>query len=121
LSTQSHRLGALETRLRLGMRGRAKQSLLTLQGLEARWQRAMTTTLEQRQWRLQAWASRLEAANPRGVLKRGYAWVARPDGRPVTRAGDLLPGDPIDAVFDDGLARATVNSVLSQPADPDAA
>jgi exodeoxyribonuclease VII large subunit len=121
LSTQSHRLGALETRLRLGMRSRAKQTLLTLQGLEARWQRAMAATLEQRQWRLQAWASRLEAANPRGVLKRGYAWVARPDGRPVTRAGDLRPGDPIDAVFDDGLARATVNSVLSQPADPDAA
>jgi exodeoxyribonuclease VII large subunit len=103
------------------MRSRARQPALAVEGLEARWQRAMATALEQRRWRLQALASRLEAANPRGVLKRGYAWVARPDGRPVIRAGDLRPGDAIDAVFDDGRARATVDSVWPEPTQPDAA
>lgn len=117
LATQAHRLGALEGRLRLGMANRCAQAALAAQGLEGRWRRAMSGALEPRRWRLQALATRLEAANPRGVLKRGYAWVARPDGRPVTRAGDLRPGDPIDAVFDDGLARATVDSVLPKPAD----
>lgn len=121
IATQSQRLSALEARLRLGMRSRARQPALTLQGLEGRWQRAMAAALEQRRWRLQALASRLEAANPRGVLKRGYAWVARPDGRPVIRAGDLRPGDAIDAVFDDGRARATVDSVWPEPTQPDAA
>jgi exodeoxyribonuclease VII large subunit len=100
------------------MRSRARQPALAVQGLEARWQRAMAAALDQRRWRLQALASRLEAANPRGVLKRGYAWVARPDGRPVTRAGDLRPGDAIDAVFGDGLARATVDSVTPESIHP---
>ncbi|MFY8085180.1 MAG: exodeoxyribonuclease VII large subunit [Rubrivivax sp.] len=121
LATQAQRLGALEARLRLGMRSRAGQSVLTLQGLEARWQRAMAAALEQRHWRLQVLASRLEASNPRGVLKRGYAWVARPDGQPVSRARDLRPGDAIEAVFDDGLAKATVDTVLPEATHPETA
>jgi exodeoxyribonuclease VII large subunit len=117
IAAQSQRLGALEARLRMGLRNRSARVALGIEGLQARWRRAMSGALEQRQWRLQALATRVEAANPRGVLKRGYAWVARPDGRPVTRAADLCPGDSIEAVFDDGLARATVNSVLPKPAD----
>jgi len=55
--------------------------------------------------------------NPRGVLRRGYAWVARPDGRPVTQAQALHSGDTIDAIFDDGQVRARVDVVETGPVD----
>ena len=83
---------------------------------ESRLLRALRATAQARQWHLQALAARLEASNPRSVLKRGYAWVARPDGRPVTRAEELSPGDPIEAVFENGQVSATVDSVRLDPA-----
>jgi exodeoxyribonuclease VII large subunit len=117
LASCRQRLDALESRLGLGLRSRCTQELLRARGLESRWRRALAATVEHRQWRLQALATRLEAVNPRGVLKRGYAWVARPDGRPVTQAGALRCGDPIDAVFDDGQVRARVEFVEGGPVD----
>ena len=115
LTSYRQRLDALEARLGLGLRSRCIQEVLRARGLESRWRRALTATVEHRQWRLQALATRLEAVNPRGVLKRGYAWVARPDGRAVTHARDLHGGDLIDAMFDDGQVSARVESVEAGP------
>jgi exodeoxyribonuclease VII large subunit len=117
LAFHGQRLSALESRLWQGLRTRCTQEVLRANGLEARWRRAVVSTMEHRQWRLQALATRLEAVNPRGVLKRGYAWVARPDGRAVTRARHLRGGDPIDAIFDDGQVRATVDAVEASPVE----
>lgn len=111
LMAQQHRLGALEGRLGMAVRARSRQAAERASVFEARLRRALTVTVQARQWRLQALATRLEGVNPRGVLKRGYAWVARPDGRPVTRVDGLAPGDAIDAVFENGQVRATVASV----------
>lgn len=118
LLAQQHRLAGLQSRLALAVRSRAEQAALQAQGLHARWRRALAVLLDNRHWQLQALATRLEASNPRGVLQRGYAWVARPDGRPVTRVGELIPGDAFDAVFQDGQVRATVASVRPSPAEP---
>ena len=52
----------------------------------------------------------LDALNPASVLKRGYAVVARADGRPVASASDVAPGDPIRATLRDGAVEAVVTS-----------
>ena len=117
LAFHRQRLDTLESRLVQGLRARCTQEVLRANGLESRWRRAVLSTMEHRQWRLQALATRLEAVNPRGVLKRGYAWVARPDGRAVTHARDLRGGDLIHAIFDDGQVRATVDEVEAAPVD----
>ena len=116
LMVQQHRLQALERRLGMAVRTRCRQGAERAEMFESRLLRALRATAQARQWHLQALAARLEASNPRSVLKRGYAWVARPDGRPVTRAEELSPGDPIEAVFENGQVRATVDSVRLDPA-----
>ena len=52
----------------------------------------------------------LEDAGPTAVLARGYARVTR-NGRNVTDAGDLEPGDDIDIRFRTGRALAEVKEV----------
>ncbi len=52
----------------------------------------------------------LDALNPASVLERGYAVVARADGRPVASASDVAPGDPIRATLRDGAVEAVVTS-----------
>ncbi|WP_448594141.1 exodeoxyribonuclease VII large subunit [Thermoflexus hugenholtzii] len=46
--------------------------------------------------------ARLEALNPRAVLARGYALVRRADGRLVTRADQVQPGEPLTVQWIDG-------------------
>jgi len=111
LVAQQARLNALDGRLTLAMRTRCRQARERTEQMETRLHRALDKTVQAQQWRLHSVAARLESANPRVVLKRGYAWVARPDGRPVTRADALAPGDRMDAVFENGQVSATVNAV----------
>jgi exodeoxyribonuclease VII large subunit len=55
--------------------------------------------------RLLALWKRLESASPASVLKRGYAIVRDADGRPVARAKDITPGQPLVNEFHDGRVR----------------
>jgi exodeoxyribonuclease VII large subunit len=48
---------------------------------------------------------RLESASPASVLKRGYAIVRDAEGRPVSRARGLQPGQPLVNEFHDGPVR----------------
>lgn len=60
--------------------------------------------LEQSQWRLQA-------ADPKRVLARGYAWLADADGRAVTSVQRLQPGQRLAAQWADGSAQVDVVDV----------
>ena len=115
LLAQQHRLAALDARLGAALRARVSQAGERARALEARWRRAGVVTMDARNFRLQSMATRLEALNPRSVLRRGYAWVARPDGQPVARVEDMQPGDAFDAVLHDGQVRAVVESVRPDP------
>lgn len=115
LLAQQHRLAALDARLGVALQARVSRAGDRAGALEARWRRAMVATLDARRWRLQSMATRLEALNPLSVLKRGYAWVAKPDGRPVFRVEGLHPGDAINAVLVDGQLQAVVAAVRPDP------
>lgn len=56
-------------------------------------------------------AARLNGLDPRGVLARGYAWLAGPSGRVVQRVAQLSPGDEVRATLADGEADLRVLGV----------
>ncbi len=58
---------------------------------------------------LAALCGKLEVLNPLAVLARGYAAV-NCDGRVLTRAADVAPGDSLDIRFTDGVVYATAEN-----------
>ena len=57
--------------------------------------------IQQQSHHLLALWKRLESASPKSVLKRGYAIVRDAGGRPVSRAKELKPGQPLVNEFHD--------------------
>lgn len=115
LASQGQRLGGLEQRLRRTLELRVQAAAQAQQSLAARLQRAAAVLLQRQAARLEAAGSRLVALDPRQVLHRGYAWVERDDGTPVTSVQGLLPGQQIQAVWSDGRARARLVEVQTLP------
>ena len=72
---------------------------------------ALASSIRFRREQTAALQKTLDALNPASVLERGYAVVARADGRPVASASDVAPGDPIRATLRDGAVEAVVTSV----------
>jgi exodeoxyribonuclease VII large subunit len=66
--------------------------------------------LDGRREQLEAVVRHGRSVSPRAVLDRGYAIVSRPEGRIVSAAAALAPGDPITIRFASGRAGATVTS-----------
>jgi exodeoxyribonuclease VII large subunit len=56
-------------------------------------------------------AGRLHALSPLGVLERGYSIVLGPEGRAVTEAASLKPGDALDIRVAKGAVKARVDEV----------
>ena len=56
-------------------------------------------------------AEKLNGLSPLAVLSRGYGAVSDENGRTVTRAGDLRPGDRVQIRFTDGSADAHISHV----------
>ena len=71
---------------------------------------ALASSIRFRREQTAALQKTLDALDPASVLERGYAVVARADGRPVASASDVAPGDPIRATLRDGAVEAVVTS-----------
>ena len=71
---------------------------------------ALASSIRFRREQVAALQKTLDALDPASVLERGYAVVARADGRPVASASDVAPGDPIRATLRDGAVEAVVTS-----------
>lgn len=70
--------------------------------------RAIEVDLAARRNSLAQAAGKLDALNPLAILTRGYSAVFDGEGRVVSRARQLLPGDRITLRLTDGTAAATV-------------
>ena len=66
------------------------------------------TQLSTHSLRLDQAALQLQLLDPKRVLERGYAWLSDLNGRPLTRAVSLHPGQPIRANLKDGEVDLTV-------------
>jgi exodeoxyribonuclease VII large subunit len=78
-------------------------AVLAAQGLRLR--------LQAEPLRLAAAAARLQAQDPRRVLRRGYAWIERADGRPVGSVAGLQSGESLRATWADGRASVVVDRI----------
>lgn len=56
--------------------------------------------------------SRINAADPRSILSRGYALVTDSSGVVLKKASGTAPGDDIEVLFSDGKLKATVNETI---------
>lgn len=81
--------------------------------LSERLDRAAGLVLDRDRKGLASCCARLEALNPLGVLRRGYAAVSR-DGRTVTHAADICAGDRLTVRFADG----SVETIVKEQEEP---
>lgn len=79
-----------------------------LEPLQSRLRSAAALRLGAERERLAHLAVRLDAADPRRVLMRGYAWLADADGHAVTSARGVRPGQRLSARWADGSAEVDV-------------
>ncbi|MEW6242742.1 MAG: exodeoxyribonuclease VII large subunit [Bacillota bacterium] len=81
--------------------------------LEHRLRISVERRLESARGALYAAASKLDALSPLGVLTRGYTiTLKRPEGRLITRPGDVVPGDRLATLFRHGEIVSLVEEVL---------
>lgn len=104
---QNHlRLDDLRNRLASALRDSTQRGRQQLTAARAR---LSTVSPEKRvqleSHRLLALWKRLESASPKSVLQRGYAIVRDADGRPVSRAQAVQPGQALVNEFADGQIR----------------
>ena len=74
---------------------------------------AVANTLLREQQRLQSLDDKATLLSPVNTLRRGYSLVMK-DGKCVTDATQLQPGDPVTVQFAAGNAAATINHVNEQ-------
>lgn len=117
--SRSHReqLAALHARAvacarRLPRRGRAR-----FDALVSRLRAAGKALPRDARLRLVRAAGALDALSPLAVLHRGYAVVTREDGRVVTDASQVRPGDAIDVRLHRGVLRARTTSTRTDEDD----
>jgi exodeoxyribonuclease VII large subunit len=111
LAGHDQRLQATAARLRSAALQQISRQALQPPALVERLRRAAEVHLQRQQQHLQAAALRLDALDPRQVLRRGYAWVEDAAGRPVLSVRTLAAGQTVQAVWADGRARAQVQQV----------
>jgi exodeoxyribonuclease VII large subunit len=108
LRRQAGALALVEQRLGAAARQAVPARSSRLAQNAARLVRGAGVSLAQRAARLDALQARLAALDPHRVLRRGYAWLADADGRPVSSVRDLAVGQRLRAVLADGSARVEV-------------
>jgi exodeoxyribonuclease VII large subunit len=80
--------------------------------LEKRLQQSMASRLERLTGELQFRETKLDAFNPKNVLKRGYSMTISSSGVPVTGCRQLHKGDKITTVVVDGKCSSIVDHIV---------
>ncbi|NRF70060.1 exodeoxyribonuclease VII large subunit [Aquincola sp. S2] len=111
LSLQVGRLQMLQQRGRSALLQTTRLQRRRIDELAQRLAASLRRTVAARHDRLVQVGARLEAADPRQVLARGYAWISDAGGRPVTTAQALQRGQPLLAQWSDGQADLEVSAV----------
>ena len=116
LQGERQQLWALEARLQQVLPQRAAAQRHRLSMLAQRLPLAAQGPLRQAERALALQASRLSLLDPQRTLERGYAWVADAQGRAVTQALAVQPGQALDVHLADGLVQAEVTQVALRKA-----
>lgn len=115
LKVQHQALERLAQRLRRSMARWCEREGQALPQRRERLRRAAALLRSQRAGGLEALGQRLQAVDPKVVLRRGYAWVEDDQGAAIIGATALQAGDRLRAVWSDGAAKVDVVEVDAGP------
>lgn len=118
VARQQLRLAHHAQRLRYALLSKTERLAQAQRALQADFPQTFSRSLLQRRERLERVAVRLRLLDPALVLQRGYAWLTDADGRAVTSAKRLAPGDAVTARLADGSAQLTVTETLAMRKRP---
>ncbi len=88
-----------------------REKRLRLDRLESDLITALAAKLERKKAKAALYEERLKRLSPQEKLSAGYAYVKGPEGRPVTDAGGVQPGDRLTLVMRNGRIEADVAKV----------
>ena len=108
---EDERISALETRMRLGMTNRLYREESLLDSLAARIKGAFQLKIAAMEANLNMLQARIEAADPRRILQRGYVLATDADGVVLKGVSGRSEGDKVSMMFADGALDCTVTQV----------
>ena len=111
---EDERISTLETRIRLGMTNRLYREEALLDSLAARVKGAFQLKIAAMESALSVLQARIEAADPRRILQRGYVLATDADGVVLKGVDGRKAGDKVAMMFADGVLECTVDSVVTK-------
>lgn len=109
LHESSQRLSALQHRLTSAVELRQQRHALHVERLSTTLPQAVGRALTLHKQRLERCSAALGLLDPTLVLERGYAFLADREGRAITRAAQVQPGQPVTATLVDGSVGLTAD------------
>jgi len=114
-------LGGYEPSMRAALREQLRSLRAQVDGCGPRLQAGIREQLRPRQRQMGAATARLEALSPLAVLRRGYAIATTADGRAISDAAQVEPGDPLALRLHRGRLGARVETTERARPDDDPA
>ena len=111
---EDERISTLETRIRLGMTNRLYREEALMDSLVARVKGAFQLKIAAMESALSVLQARIEAADPRRILQRGYVLATDADGVVLKGVAGRKAGDKVAMMFADGVLECTVESVVTK-------
>lgn len=108
---EDERLLSCENRIRLAVSNRILREETLIESLAARIKGAFALKIAALESRLQVLQARIEAADPRRILERGYALATDADGMVLKGVKGRKAGDRVSMMFADGTLECTVDNV----------
>jgi exodeoxyribonuclease VII large subunit len=110
-------LGAVDNRLhRAHPQRRILEQRAALAGVRHRLEATIRPALVARRHAIEAAGGKLQALSPVRVLERGFSLTQRADGRLITTAAEVAPGERVHVRLRDGSFDATVDEPAESPA-----
>ena len=109
---EDERISTCESRIRLAVTNRLYREEALLDSLASRVKGGFQLKISAMEAVLQVLQTRIEAADPRRILERGFALAVDADGVVLKGAAGRLPGDKVSVMFADGTLDCTVVDVV---------
>ena len=109
---EDERISSAQTRIRLAVSNRLYREDALLDSLAARIKGAFALKIAAMESALQVLQTRIEAADPRRILQRGYVLATDAEGVVLKGAAGRKAGDKVAMMFADGSLKCTVDAVV---------
>ena len=110
---EDERISACESRIRLALNNRLYREEAVLDSLAARIKGGFTLKIAAMGSALQVLQTRIQAADPRKILERGYTLAVDAEGVVLRGAMGRNVGDKVSVMFADGTLHTKVTEVVT--------